>query len=66
MHALLHKYSIIYPKIIKPIIKKLTGEKKKKYKNSGVPACNVLKNLTQGSQRTKNDIRDNKNKIFNA
>lgn len=66
MHALLHKYSIIYPKIIKQIIKSPIGNKKKKYKNSGVPAHNVLKNLTQGSPRTKKDIRDNKNKMFNA
>lgn len=66
MHALLHKYSIIYPKIIKQMIKSPIGEKKRKYKNSGGPANNVLKNLTQGSLRTKKDIRDNKNKIFKA
>ena len=37
MHALLHKYSIMYPKIIKQINKRLIGKKKKKYRYSGVP-----------------------------
>lgn len=66
MHALLHKYSIMYPKIIKQINKRLIGNKKKKYRYSGVPVWIVLKNSTQGSIYAKTDISDNNNKKFNA
>ena len=66
MHALLHKYSIMYPKIIKQINKRLIGKKKKKYRYSGVPVWKVLKNSTHGSIYTKTEIGDNKNKTFNA